>query len=133
MRAFVLLFTLVLASLSQAVPAVAQEGHPVKGSWIGTWGPSKLHSNDILLVLNWDGKAITGTVNPGTDDMTIKSASLTPEGWLVKLEFDGKDSTGKAVSYVLDGKIDGLAFRNRTIAGTWKGGGETGKFSIQRQ
>ena len=32
-----------------------------------------------------------------------------------------------------DGKIDGLAFRNRTISGTWKGGGESGQFKLQRQ
>jgi hypothetical protein len=112
---------------------MAQEGHPLKGSWVGTWGPSKLHDNDLLLVLNWDGKAVTGQVNPGTDDATIKTATLNPEGWLVHMEFDGKDKTGKAVSYVLDGKIDGLAFRNRTISGTWKAGAESGQFKLQRQ
>jgi len=57
---------------------LAQEGHPLKGSWIGTWGPSKAHSNDIILTLNWDGKVITGMINPGTDNMEVKSASLIP-------------------------------------------------------
>jgi len=112
---------------------LAQEGHPLKGSWIGNWGPSKAHSNDIILVLNWDGKEISGTINPGTDDMVVKNASLNPEGWLVHLEADGKDATGKAVHYVIDGKIDNLAFRNRTVTGTWKGGSESGPFKIQRQ
>ena len=133
MRATILIFTLLVASLASTAPAIAQEGHPLKGSWVGTWGPSKLHDNDLLVVLTWDGKAITGQVNPGTDDAKIKTATLTPEGWLVHMEFDGKDKAGKAVSYVLDGKIDGLAFRNRTISGTWKGGAETGQFKLQRQ
>ena len=31
------------------------------------------------------------------------------------------------------GTIDGLAFRNRTISGTWKGGAESGPFKLQRQ
>jgi hypothetical protein len=133
-RATILFLSVFVVSLlASSAPAVAQEGHPLKGSWVGTWGPSKLHDNDLLLVLTWDGKAVTGQVNPGTDDAKIKAATLTPEGWLVHLEFDGKDKTGKAVSYVLDGKIDGLAFRNRTISGTWKGGGETGQFKLQRQ
>ena len=52
-----------------AAPAIAQEGHPLKGSWIGTWGPSQNHSNDIIMIMNWDGKAITGTINPGTDEI----------------------------------------------------------------
>ena len=30
-------------------------------------------------------------------------------------------------------KIDNLAFRNRTVNGTWKGGAESGAFKIQRQ
>lgn len=133
MRATILIITLFVASLASSAPAIAQEGHPLKGSWLGTWGPSKLHDNDLLLVLTWDGKAITGQVNPGTDDGVIKNATLNPEGWLVHLEFDGKDKAGKAITYVLDGKIDGLAFRNRTISGTWKGGAETGQFKLQRQ
>ncbi|HTM05419.1 MAG TPA: hypothetical protein VL173_18045 [Vicinamibacterales bacterium] len=134
MRAtFLFLTVFVVSLLASTAPAVAQEGFPLKGSWVGTWGPSKLHDNDLLVVLTWDGKAVSGQVNPGTDDAKIKTASLNPEGWLVHMEFDGKDKAGKVVSYVLDGKIDGLAFRNRTISGTWKGGGEMGQFKLQRQ
>ena len=83
--------------------------------------------------MNWDGKEITGTINPGTDDMAIKNASLNPEGWTVHLEADGKDSKGAAVHYVLDGKIENLAFRNRTIVGTWKSQTESGQLKLQRQ
>ena len=133
MRATILIFTLLVATFAFTATASAQEGYPLKGSWVGTWGPSKLHDNDLLVVMNWDGKAVSGQVNPGTDDAKIKTATLNPEGWLVHMEFDGKDKSGKAVSYVLDGKIDGLAFRNRTISGTWKGGGESGQFKLQRQ
>jgi len=31
----------ILASLATVVAAFAQEGHPLKGSWIGDWGPNK--------------------------------------------------------------------------------------------
>ena len=58
---------LVLAALAVcmivAAPAFAQEGHPLKGSWLGTWAGNKVHGNDVLLVMTWDGKSITGTIN----------------------------------------------------------------------
>ena len=66
----------------------------MKGSWLGTWGPSKVHSNDILVIMNWDGKTITGMINPGTDNIPIKNATLNPEGWVVHLEAEGKDKAG---------------------------------------
>jgi hypothetical protein len=132
-RAVTFRLALLVLCLACGGSLLAQEGHPLKGSWIGTWGPSKAHSNDIILTLNWDGKAITGLINPGTDNMEVKNASLNPEGWLVHLEADGKDSTGAATHYVIDGKIENLAFRNRTVTGTWKSQRESGPFRIQRQ
>lgn len=132
MRALTLIVTLSIACLASGTSVVAQEGHPLKGSWIGTWGPNELHGNDVLLVLNWDGKSITGIINPGTDNMEIKNATLNPDGWVVHLEADAKDKAG-TVSYVLDGKIENLAFHNRTITGTWKSNRGKGNFKIQRQ
>jgi hypothetical protein len=131
MRALTVLITLFVLSLGGAA-AVAQEGHPLKGSWLGTWGPSKTHSNDILIVMNWDGKAISGMINPGTDNIPIKSATLNPDGWVVHIEADTKDKSGP-ISYIIDGKIEGLAFHNRSITGTWKSKTESGPFKIARQ
>jgi hypothetical protein len=130
MRALTVLLTLAVVSL--AAPITAQEGHPLKGSWLGTWGPSKVHSNDILVIMNWDGKTISGMINPGTDNIPIKNATLNPEGWVVHLEAEWKDKAGP-VNYVLDGKIEGLAFHNRSVTGTWKSQRESGKFKISRQ
>ena len=131
MRRLIVFFAFIAACLIGA-PAGAQEGHPLKGSWIGTWGPSKVHSADILVIMSWDGKTISGTINPGTDDIPIKNASLNPDGWVVHLEGDTKDKAGP-INYVLDGKIDGLAFHNRSITGTWKSQRESGQFKISRQ
>jgi hypothetical protein len=131
MRRQIVLFVFLAACIMGA-PAGAQEGHPLKGSWIGTWGPSKVHSNDLLVIMNWDGKTVSGTINPGTDDIAIKNATLNPEGWVVHFEADAKDKAGP-INYVFDGKIEGLAFHNRTITGTWKSNRENGPFKIQRQ
>jgi hypothetical protein len=133
MRAFVFVIALTLAGLAAPAPAVAQEGHPLKGSWIGQWGPSQNHADDVLILLDWDGKAISGTINPGTDNLTIKTASLDPKAWTVRLEADAKDKSGKAITYVLDGKIENLGLPNRSIVGTWKTQTESGSFKIRRQ
>jgi hypothetical protein len=132
-RALPLLLLLSFVSLTSVAPATAQEGHPLKGSWLGTWGPSKSHSNDILLVLNWDGKAISGMLNPGSDNTPIKNATLNPDGWVVHLEADVKEKSGTVLNYVIEGKIEGLAFHNRSITGTWKNQRESGPFKISRQ
>lgn len=133
MRAFVVLLAGVLVGATLVGPVAAQEGHPLKGSWLGTWGPSKTHSNDVLVVLNWDGKAITGIINPGTDNLRIKNAALNPEGWIVRFEAEGKDPSGKPLNYVIEGKLENLALHNRSIVGTWRHETEKGPFKIQRQ
>jgi hypothetical protein len=133
MRVFAGIVAVLLVVGAGTVRPAAQEGHPLKGSWIGTWGPAKTHDNDIVLILNWDGKAITGTLNPGIDDVAIKNATLTPEGWVFKFEADVKEKAGTTLNYAFEGKIENLAFPNRTISGTWKNQREAGKFKIGRQ
>ena len=54
-RNFALYFSLLL--LVTAVPTAAQEGHPVKGSWLGTFGgPGTEHLTDVIVILDWDGE-----------------------------------------------------------------------------
>ena len=132
MRTFVV--ALALSALCAAgAPVVAQEGHPLMGSWTGTWEGNTVHGNSVLLVLDWNGKAITGTVNPGTDNMVVKNATLNPDGWVFHFEADGKDKAGAVITYVVDGKIENLAMHNRSITGTWKSQRGGGAFKISRQ
>ena len=124
----------VLAVCLVAIPAFAQEGHPLKGSWLGTWAGNKTLGNDVVVVMTWDGKSITGTINPGTDNIAIKSATLNPEGWLVHIEADAKDKQGNPIAYTIDGKIENLPLASRAVTGTWKDNrGGTGAFKIGRQ
>jgi len=133
MRALTVALALFVACLAGGTLVSGQEGHPLKGSWLGTWGPAKTHSDDIVLVMDWNGKTITGMLNPGTDDAPIKNATLNPDGWVVHLEADVKDKSGTVLTYVLDGKIENLSFHNRTIVGTWKNQRESGQLKISRQ
>lgn len=120
-------------ALALLAPSSAQEGHPLKGSWLGEWKGNTVHGDNILLILDWDGKAITGMINPGTDNMPLKSASLDPKGWVVRLEADGKDKDGSTVSYVIEGKIENLELPNRSINGTWSSNKGRGTFTASRQ
>ena len=113
--------------------AVAQEGHPLKGSWLGEWAGNTTHGDNILLILDWDGKAITGMINPGTDNIPLTKATLEPNGWVVKIEADAKDKNGANVRYVIEGRIENLELPNRTITGTWQSQQGRGVFSVSRQ
>lgn len=132
MRALTVILALSLASLAVA-PAVAQEGHPLKGSWIGEWEGNDTHGDDVLVILDWDGRNITGMINPGTDNIPIKNATLDPDGWLVRFEADAEDASGNAVNYVVEGTIENISFHNRSIVGTWKSQAGSGRFEISRQ
>jgi hypothetical protein len=111
----------------------AQEGHPLKGSWLGEWAGNTAHGDNILLILDWDGKAITGMINPGTDNIPLSKASLEPKGWVVKIEADAKDKAGAAVHYVIEGHLENLELPNRSIVGTWSSNNGRGTFTASRQ
>jgi hypothetical protein len=115
-----------------AAPAFAQFGHPLKGSWSGDWGPDKQNRTRVLLEMNWDGKAITGAINPGPNGAALQTATLDPSNWTVHLEAEGKDAGGKPVRYVVDGKLENIGAYQRVISGTWTEGGKKGDFKIVR-
>jgi len=117
------LFSILLSTLMSPV-ASAQEGHPLKGSWIGEWAGNETHGDFVLLVMDWDGKNVTGVINPGTDNMTIEKVDLDPSDWSVTIEANG---------YVLEGTIEQLEIPSRSISGTWKNGNRSGSLAISRQ
>ena len=127
--------TMVVAALAFGLlaPAGAQEGHPLKGSWLGEWQGNTVHGDNVLLILDWDGKAITGMINPGTDNMPLTKATLEPNGWMVRFEAEGKDKDGSAVRYVIEGKLENLELPNRSIVGTWSSNKGRGTFTASRQ
>ncbi len=133
MRAKILLTGCLLAVSMMAFRAYGQEGHPLKGTWLGDWGPSRTDRNQITVVLDWDGKAITGVINPGPDAIPIATATLEPKGWTVHLEASTKDRSGKTITYIVDGKIENLGLYNRSIVGTWNHDNVKGDFKITRQ
>jgi hypothetical protein len=125
----------VAVAIVMAIPVLAQEGYPLTGSWSGDWGTSakEVDRHQTTLVLNWDGKMVTGIVDPGPDSAKIRVATLDTSNnkWTVHMEYDLKDKTGKVVPFVVDGKLQNPASRkNRTIVGTFTQGTTKGDFKI---
>ncbi len=121
-----LISSLLLTALAALV--AAQEGHPLVGTWHGTWGPNAKDRTDVTLVLNWDGKDITGMINPGPDALKLQKAALEPSNWGVHLEADTKTGT----HVVIDGNIQDVTNVRRTIVGTWTQGNVKGDFKLMR-
>src|SRR5215467_5943196 len=90
--------------LIAVVSASAQEGHPLTGTWSGDWGATATQRNHLTLVLSWDGKNVTGTINPGPDAIKLGSVNLDVTNWTVRIEADGKDQAGKVVHISAEGK-----------------------------
>jgi hypothetical protein len=130
----VLLFrTCVLAAcLAVASTAAAQFGHPLKGSWSGDWGASKENRTRVLVDLNWDGKALSGTINPGPNGVTLQKITVDPQTWAVHFEGEGKDRSGSNVRYVIDGKLENIGAYARFMTGTWTQGAMKGDFKLTR-
>ena len=125
-------FVFLLASVVLPGLTFAQEGHPLVGTWSGDWGPTPTHRNQVTIVMNWDGKNVTGIINPGPDVIPMKVVTLDSTKWTVHIEADAKDSSGNPVHFVVDGKLDNILSYKRTLAGTWNHGNIKGDFKVTR-
>jgi len=126
-------FCLILV-LATTATAFAQEGFPLTGTWSGDWGTSAKEQDrsQTTIIFAWDGKKITGLVDPGPDSAQIKVATLDSTKWTLHMEYDLKDKAGKAVPFVVDGKLQNAASRaNRTVVGTFTHGAAKGDFKIK--
>jgi hypothetical protein len=128
-RAFYLLLISACVVMSAAV--FAQEGHPLVGTWHGNWGTTATNRSDITLVMDWDGKVISGVMNPGFDGLQLQNAKLNPKDWTVHFEVDRKENAG-TVRCLADGKIDKLGSDRRTLTGTYACGATKGDFKLTR-
>ena len=111
--------------------ALAQEGHPLTGTWSGDWGPGATQRTHITMVMAWDGKSVTGTINPGPDAISVSAIALDVTNWTIRFEADAKGASGP-VHIAAEGRLDDLASSHRTITGTWRQGTTKGDFKLTR-
>jgi len=112
--------------------AAAQEGHPLSGTWHGTWTAPAGQNNRIVMALKWDTKNVVGILNPGPRSAAFKQVTLDPSKWMVHFEADAKDQKGNPVHVAADGKLENIGSYNRTITGTWTQGADKGEFKVTR-
>ena len=119
-----------LAVLSASL--FAQEGHPLRGTWHGNWGPNAKDRTDVTLVMDWDGDNVTGILNPGLRETPLQKAVLKAETLEFHFEADVKDRSGAVVHAVVDAKIDDITNARRGLIGTWTQGALKGDFKANR-
>lgn len=125
------LLALALAALVLGSGTHAQVGHPAKGSWSGYWGTSAATKRRILLLLDWENRAIVGTINPGPNQVPISAATLDVDTWTLTLRAAMPGPSGASQPFVATGTLTNLgSWTNRTYSGTYEFGDETGKFTV---
>jgi len=107
---------------------LAQEGHPLVGTWRGTWGPSPADRHNVTLVLQWDGKMITGVIDPGPKGIRFEKVTLEPGRWVVRFEAAPKNES----PIVIEATIQDVTNRRRSLVGTWVQGSMKGDLKIFR-
>lgn len=120
------------ACLAVVVSGLAQEGHPLTGTWVGDWGPTATQRNHVTFVMSWDGQKVTGVINPGPDSIPIGSVFVDVTNWTVRIEADTKDQSGNPVHIAAEGRLEDIGSVHRTIRGTWREGTTKGDFKITR-
>ena len=131
MRGVAAVFACVVVGLL-AGSALAQEGHPLTGTWHGDYGTSATQRTQFVFLMHWDSKKVDGKINPGANSIPLKVATLDASKWMVHFEADMKDASGKSMPIAFDGKLDNVGSYNRTITGTWTSGAQKGDFKLTR-
>ena len=115
--------------LALAASALAQQpADSLSGTWAGDWGPSAGDRNAVTVEFKWDGKALTGTVNPGPNAVSIQKGTFDSKTNAVHFEADVKSRAGSNIHYVVDGKLDG-----KTMTGSWSHPNSKGDFKITKK
>lgn len=120
---------LVMTATLAIAGAAAQEGHPLVGTWRGAWGPSAAERHDLTVVMEYDGRQVTGVINPGFESMRLQTVTLDPATWTVRLETEAT-AGNKKVPVVIQAKFEDLTNRHRSLVGTWVQGTTKGDFRI---
>lgn len=128
MKTMRMAFLIVFLLMGIAITALNAAVDPLSGTWIGDWGPSPMDRNQVTVELKWDGKVLSGTVNPGPNAVEIKNATYNPQSGVIHMEADAMSRRGGQVHYMIDGKVE-----DDTMTGTWNHDNRKGDFKIAKK
>jgi hypothetical protein len=116
---------LLAAWLGLSAAALAQTGHPAKGSWSGDLAAAGASTRIRLLIDAWNGD-LTGTINPGRRGVEMNSVTLDPDSWTLTIRAPMPEG-----ELVLRGTLSNLgSWTNRKYIGTYSLGNESGTFDF---
>jgi hypothetical protein len=118
---------ILLAVASMALPA--QEGFPLDGTWRGERRAEGTSPVTFVIVMQWDGRTITGVINPGPKSLPLRDARLEPQGW--RVTFAATSGSGEPITFA--GHLDALGDYHRTVTGIWTEGGRRYDFRMSRE
>jgi len=124
MRSTVMALCLVLCVL---IAGFLFAANTISGTWKGEWGPNTFERTPLVAELKYDGKAVTGTIDPGSSPVTISKGTFNEKTGALHLEAEGRGRGNSKNHYVIDGKLD-----KGKITGTWKYEKGNGDFTIMR-
>jgi hypothetical protein len=108
---------------------LAQEAHPLTGTWTGDYGVPGGPRTHVTVIMNWDGKKVTGIVNPGPNSVPLGDVSIDFATWTVRIEVH---AASNATAIIAEGKLEDLASAHRSIRGTFRQGAQSGDFRLTR-
>ena len=128
MKTLKLVFLTAFLAMGISVFAINAADDPLGGTWVGDWGPSEWDRNQVTVELKWDGKNLTGTVNPGPNAVELKKATFDAKISAIHFEADATDRRGNQIHYGIDGKLE-----KGTMTGSWSHDNRKGDFKITKK
>jgi len=126
----VVLICAVVAALLLAAgcaPKPTSSNEAPSGTWSGDYGPDPDRRDPVTLDLRWENSVLRGTVHAGPRSLDLQNTSFKPETGAITMEFEAQ-ANGRAVHYVIDGKVEG-----NQMKGTWGHDDVKGDFRLTRQ
>ncbi|PYP87371.1 MAG: hypothetical protein DMF61_10180 [Blastocatellia bacterium AA13] len=111
-----------------SIAAPRPTADPLSGTWTGDCGPSPTHRNQVTVELKWDGKVLSGTVNPSSDKIALQKCTFDAKTGAIHMEADAKSRRGGDVHYVIDGNVE-----KNTMTGSWNHDARKGDFKLTKQ
>jgi hypothetical protein len=124
--------TLLLLVIFLAAPfVVAQEGHPLDGTWSGDRIVNGEKVRVLVIMRLLPNQRIEGTVIERGVRLPLQDVTLDPADWSMSLTVDGAARDGEAIHYRMWGQIENLgSASNRSIVGRWENDNFSGDFSL---
>ena len=118
----------LLFCLFSSTALLAQEGHPLKGTWRGTITTGS-NTRPLVIIMDYNNDEITGMINPGRNSYNYTSAELDAPNWALQ----ASATTREGVDIRFQATLIDVGARNRYLEGSWSEEGSSYPFKIIRE